>query len=112
MDCIFCKIAKREIPAKIIYQDKEIIVIKNIKPEAPIHLLFILKKHLEWKDSFQKKDLALLQKLISTAKRIAIDQKINKACKLIFNMGETAHISHIHLHLLGGWKKKIPKRNL
>lgn len=111
-ECLFCKIKNRQIPSKIVYEDKEILGFKNIKPEAPVHLLFIPKKHIEWKDEFREKDLLLLTKLISAAKKIAIKEKIDNACKFIFNVGKTGHIPHIHLHLLGGWKKKIPLNNI
>ena len=112
MDCLFCKIINKEMPSDIIYEDEEILGFKNIHPEAPVHLLFVPKKHIEWKDNFDKKDLLLLGTLISIAKKIAIEKKIFQACKLIFNIGKTGHISHIHLHLLGGWKGKVPKNNI
>jgi len=113
-DCLFCKIINKEISSDIVYEDDKIIVFKNIKPEAPIHLLFTPKKHIRWKNDFEKEDLRLLTKLIIIAKQIAAEQKIDKAYKLIFNVGKTAHISHIHLHLLGGWKnaKEIPMHNI
>lgn len=112
MDCIFCKIAKGEIPSKIVYKDKEILGFKNVKPEAPIHLLFIPKKHLEWKDKPDGKKPSIFNKLILSAKKTAIKYKIFPACKLIFNIGKTGHISHVHLHLIGGWKRKIPMANV
>jgi len=59
-----------------------------------------------------KEDLELLAELISVAKRVAIEQKVDEAYKLIFNVGKTGHILHIHLHLLGGWKKYIPMQNI
>jgi len=111
-DCVFCKIVKKEPLADFIYEDREIIGLESIHPEAPVHLLFLPKKHLEWKNKFSKKELALLGRLIFAAKKIALKQKIFKACKLIFNVGKTGHISHIHLHLIGGWKKKIPMKNI
>ena len=112
MECLFCKIAKKEIQSDILHEDKEILVFRNIEPEAPVHLLFIPKRHIEWQDEFDEKDLQLLAKLISLAKRIAIQEKVNEAYKLIFNVGKTGQISHIHLHLLGGWKEKIPMHNI
>jgi len=112
MDCIFCKITKKETPAKIVFEDEEILGFESIKPEAPIHLLFTPKKHIEWSDEFDEKDLRLITGLISTAKKIAIEKNIDKAYKLIFNVGKTAHIPHIHLHLLGGWDEKIPMHNI
>jgi len=112
MDCIFCKIVNKEIPAGILYEDEEILGFKNIKPEAPVHLLLVPKRHFEWKDEFNAKDLSLLIRLISVAKKVATDQKIFGACKLIFNIGKTGEISHLHLHLLGGWKREIPGHNI
>lgn len=112
MDCIFCKIIKKELSAEFVYENKEIIGIKSIQPEAPVHLLFISKEHFEWKDDFEKEEMILLGKLILVAKRVAIQEKIIGACKLIFNIGKTGHISHVHLHLLGGWKRKIPMENV
>ena len=112
MECIFCKIVKGDVPAKIIYQDEEILGFENVESEAPIHLLFIPKKHIEWKDNLGKEELFLIGRIISTAKKIAIEKNIFGACKLIFNIGKTGHISHIHLHLLGGWKNKVPMHNI
>lgn len=111
-DCIFCQIAKKEKSASIIYEDEGVLGFKNIKPEAPVHLLFIPKRHIEWKDEFNQEDLSLLSRLISVAKKIAKEQKIFEACKLIFNIGKTGHIAHIHVHLLGGWEKEIPMYNI
>ena len=111
-ECIFCKIAKKEAPADIIYEDEETLGFKNINPEAPIQMLIIPKRHIEWKDEFSEEELSLLVKLIAVAKQIAVEQRILKACKFIFNIGKTGHVSHIHLHLLGGWKKEIPMHNI
>ena len=112
MSCIFCKIANKEMPAEVVYEDEKILGFKNINPEAPIHLLFIPKRHIEWKDEFNEEDLSIFGKLIFAAKKIAVEKKIDEACKFIFNVGKTGHIPHIHLHLLGGWKGEIPMHNI
>jgi histidine triad (HIT) family protein len=112
-DCIFCKIANKELSSDIVYEDREILGFKNIQPESPVHLLFIPKKHIEWRDKFSKRDLSLLDGLVSAAKKVAIEQNIFGACKFIFNIGKTGHIAHIHLHLLGGWREgEIPSYNI
>ncbi len=111
MECFFCKIIKKQASSKIIYEDEEIICFKDINPEAPIHLLLIPKKHIEWKN-ITEKDCLLMGRIITLAKNIAGEQKINQAYKLIFNIGKTGHIPHIHLHLLGGWKGEIPTYNI
>lgn len=112
MSCVFCKISGKELSSQIVYEDKKILGFKNIKPEAPIHFLFIPKKHVEWKSKFAKNDLSLITSLIVAAKKVAIKKKIFGASKLIFNIGKTGEIVHLHLHLLGGWKNKIPKNNI
>lgn len=112
MSCIFCKIVKKEIPSDMVYEDEEILGFKDINPEAPVHLLFVPKKHIEWAEKLSEKDLFLLAKLLSVAKKVATEKNIFKACKFIFNVGGTGDILHIHLHLLGGWKEKIPRHNI
>ena len=112
MNCIFCKIIRKESSADIIYEDKTVLGFKSIKPEAPVHILFTPKRHIEWKKKFSRDDLSLLTALLTTAKKIAIQEKIFGASKLIFNIGKTGEISHLHLHLLGGWKGKIPTHNI
>jgi len=70
------------------------------------------KKHLEWKEEFNEKDLVLLSEVVISAKKVAIKENIFDACKFIFNVGKTGHISHVHLHLLGGWKGEVPIQNI
>ena len=112
MDCIFCQIADKEKPADIVFENEEVLGFKNIHFEAPIHYLFIPKKHLEWKDELTDNNMALLSKVIAAAKEVAIKENIFEACKFIFNVGKTGHIPHIHLHLLGGWKGEVPMKNI
>jgi histidine triad (HIT) family protein len=111
-ECVFCRIAKKELSSDVIYEDKKILGFKNIRPEASVHFLFIPKKHIEWEKKFTKSDLSATTALIAVAKKVMIKKKIFGAAKLIFNIGKTGEISHIHLHLLGGWKNKIPKNNI
>jgi len=106
MDCILCKIVDKQELATYIYEDDDIIGIENKYPTAPIHLLFIIKNHIEWKDDIKDN---IFNKLVITAKNTAKDKGLD-TYKLIFNIGKTAHFPHIHLHLMGGWKEaEIPK---
>lgn len=112
MDCIFCKIANKEAPSKSIYETESVLGFQNIKPGAPIHLLFIPKKHIEWDHDFIDGEEELLGQLISAGQKVARDMNIFEACKLIFNIGKTGNIPHIHLHLLGGWEEgNLPMDN-
>lgn len=104
-DCLFCKIAKKEIPAKIIYENEEILAFQDQNPIAPLHLLVIPQKHIPTINHIETEDKELLWNLFSAAKKIAQDQGVAETgYRLIFNVGRDAGqtIDHLHLHLLGG----------
>lgn len=108
MDCVFCKIIDKKIPADIVYEDDKIIVFKDIKPLAPIHLLVVPKRHIPSFDHFEMQDKELIGEIFLTAQKIARDQSVAKSgYKLVFNVGEGAGqiVNHLHLHLLGGWSR-------
>lgn len=103
-DCLFCKIAKKEIPSKIVYEDEKVIVFPDINPKADIHLLVVPKEHIQSIKSEGSEEVA--KELIKVAKKIAEDQGII-GYKLIFNVGKEGGqtIDHLHLHLLAGQMK-------
>lgn len=107
-DCIFCKIVRRELPAKIEYEDDDLIVFQNIHPIAPIHLLIIPKKHIASLSGVAEKDQILLGKILFTAKKMAEKFGIADAFRVAAANGENAGqtVFHMHFHLTGGWKKK------
>ncbi|MFA6285427.1 MAG: histidine triad nucleotide-binding protein [Parcubacteria group bacterium] len=105
MDCIFCKIAEKEIPADIVYEDGDVIAFRDAHPIAPVHVLIIPKKHIASITDISAEDTMLMGKLIATAKKIAEDLKISeKGYKLLIRVGEHGgqEVKHIHLHLIGG----------
>ena len=105
MDCLFCKIIKKEIPGELLYDTEDFIVVKDIHPQAPVHLLVIPKKHYV---EFLEMPQELLAILTNLTKRIISEQKI-MAYRLVNNGKGAAVIDHFHLHILG----KIDKeRNL
>ena len=109
MNCIFCKIINKEIPADIVYQDDEIIAFKDIAPVAPVHLLIIPKKHILSVNNLELEDKELIGRLFLTARKIAKEQGVSgTGYRLVINIGKDAGqtIDHLHLHLLGG--KKLP----
>ena len=106
-DCIFCKIAEEKVPAEVIYRDEQFVVFKDINPKAPIHLLFIPKKHIVSVNHIKEDERVLIGELFLLAQKIAKEQKIaDKGYKLVFNVGRGGGqlIDHLHLHLLAGWK--------
>ncbi len=107
MECIFCKIAKKEIASEIVYENRNTMAFKDIKPLAPVHILIVPKKHILSLDQVEIKDKALMGDLILTAQKIATKTGLNQTgYKLVFNVGKGGGqiIPHLHLHLLGGWQ--------
>jgi histidine triad (HIT) family protein len=115
MDCLFCKIIKKEIPSDIVYEDESFISFKDINPKAPIHLLIVPKKHISSINHLEEKDKEMIGELFLVAKRIAEKEGVKeKGYKLLFNVGKGGGqiIDHIHLHLLAGWDNKKEKEVL
>lgn len=106
-DCLFCKIVNKEIPTDAVYEDNDFLVIKDIKPLAPVHLLVITQKHIPSVDHLSQNDKELIGGMILLAQRIARDKGLNQTgYKLNFNVGRGGGqlINHLHLHILGGFK--------
>jgi histidine triad (HIT) family protein len=107
MDCLFCKIIKKELPADFVYEDEDIAVFADKKPSAPIHYLAVPKEHIQSISHLQTNHQAVISKIIFAAKSVAENLGL-KGYKLVFNVGREGGqiIDHLHLHLLGGWTKK------
>ncbi len=103
MDCIFCKIINKEKPSDFVYENDKLIVIKDINPKAPIHLLIIPKKHIHSVNHFEEGDKELIGEMILCAKKIAKEKNL-AGYKLLINVGREAGqiVDHIHMHLLSG----------
>ena len=107
MNCIFCKIAKKEVPADIIYEDGNVMIFNDTRPSAPIHCLIIPKEHIQSVAHLQNDNQGIVAHVIYAAK-IQAEKLGMKGYKLVFNVGREGGqlIDHLHLHLLGGWTKK------
>ena len=104
-DCIFCKIAKRELPAKIVYEDDESVAFEDIHPKAPTHILIIPRRHLSTLLEASQDDDRLLGRLLLAANSIARQQGIaDRGFRLVLNCNSEGGqvVFHLHLHLLGG----------
>ncbi len=109
---IFQKIIEKEIPSEFIYEDDLCIVINDINPQAPLHLLIIPKKPLSKLSDAQEKDLNLLGHLMLVAGNMSRKFKVEDAFNIVINNGEKAGqtVFHLHIHLLAGNKKlNLPK---
>ncbi len=109
MDCIFCKIIKKEAPAIIVYENDKIIVFENIKPATPIHLLAVPKKHIESVNNIEEEDKELMGEIFLAARKATEKVGIkDSGYKLTIHVGEGGgqEIFHLHVHVLGGWNNK------
>lgn len=104
-DCIFCQIINRKLPAKIEYEDKDILAFFNVKPAAKVHILIIPKKHIVSVNELTEKDALLIDKMVLVAKKLARRLHTDKkGYKLVINTGPWSGqtVPHLHMHLLGG----------
>jgi histidine triad (HIT) family protein len=103
-DCLFCKIATKQIPSKIVYEDPEVFAFEDIGPQAPTHILIIPRKHFASLSEAAAEDQAVLGKLQLVAAKIARDKKLLDGYRTVINSGAGAGqtVFHVHLHLLGG----------
>lgn len=104
-ECLFCRIANKEIPSTIVYEDKQVVVFEDIHPQAPIHSLIISKSHFATLNEVGPGEEGLLGHMMVIATRVAKDKGLHKSgYRIVANCLEAAgqSVFHIHLHLLGG----------
>jgi histidine triad (HIT) family protein len=105
MNCLFCKIINREIPAKIVYEDDAVLAFEDINPQAPVHLLIIPKKHIATTLDMTEDDHVLIGRLLATANHLAMEKGVaEQGFRTVINCNRDAGqtVFHVHLHLLGG----------
>jgi histidine triad (HIT) family protein len=105
MNCLFCRIAAGEIPAKLVHEDEDLIVIEDINPQAPMHVLVIPRKHVATTNDLSAEDDALVGKMMRRAAAVATERGYrDRGYRTIFNCNADAGqtVFHIHLHALAG----------
>lgn len=108
-DCLFCRIAAGEIPARIVHQDADVVAFHDISPQAPTHVLVIPRRHVVSLAASVAADQALLGRLLGVAAEIARSENL-ASWRLVSNSGEDAgqSVAHLHLHVLGGRRFSWP----
>ena len=104
-NCIFCKIAARQIAGDVVFEDDELLAFNDISPQAPVHVLIIPKRHFATVNELAEGDAGLLGRIVLRAKAIAAERGVDASgYRLVFNCnaagGQTVY--HLHLHVLGG----------
>jgi len=111
MDCIFCKIAKGEIPSNIVHRDGELVAFRDIRPQAPTHILIIPEQHIETILDLTPADGQLIGKMVLMANQLAAKEGLaENGYRLVFNCKAYGgqEVYHIHVHLLGGRRMAWP----
>lgn len=104
-NCLFCKIAKGEIPSQKVYEDEKVFAFRDISPQAPVHIVIIPKKHIASLCEASEKDKEILGHIQVAAMKIAKDfPEMKKGFRVVNNCGADGGqtVFHIHYHLLGG----------
>ena len=101
--CIFCSIAEGRTPARVVYQDEEIIAFEDINPQAPIHILLVPRKHISSVMELSSENTHTIGEIFLVARKIAQDKGIENGFRIVVNSGAGAgqSVGHLHFHLLG-----------
>jgi histidine triad (HIT) family protein len=103
--CLFCRIIEHEIPAQLVYEDGQVVAFKDIRPEAPVHVLVCPRKHIATLNDIAPEDDSLIGRMFQTARKIADETGVAEGgwrAVINVNAGAGQSVSHIHLHVLGG----------
>ena len=110
-DCLFCNIAEKQVPARIVFEDALCLAFDDINPQAPHHVLVIPRAHFATLDDVPASEVALLGHLVTVASRIARDRGLDSSgYRLVANCREQAgqSVFHVHVHLMGGRSFRWP----
>lgn len=108
MDCIFCKIANKEIPSTVVYEDNRIFAFRDLDPQAPEHILVIPKEHIASTNDIDEKNMFLVGEIYNAIRKIAVEQGFSESgYRVVNNCGEDGQqtVSHLHFHILA--KRKL-----
>jgi histidine triad (HIT) family protein len=109
--CIFCRIARRELPAELMHEDDQCVAFRDLNPQAPVHWLIVPKRHIERLHDLTEADRALLGHLLLTARAMAERAGVAQGgYRTVINNGADGGqtVPHLHLHLFGGRAMRWP----
>ena len=103
-DCIFCKIARGEVPSRKVYEDAEILAFHDIQPVAPVHFMLITKEHVATLYDVTDAHAPALGRILAMAGRLAREQGAGDGFRTIVNTGRVGRqdVMHVHVHVIGG----------
>lgn len=114
-DCIFCRIARGEIPSRKVYEDEEIFAFHDIQPQAPVHFMIVPKQHIASLDQADMSHQAVLGRILAKSGELARSQGLTDGFRTIINTGRVGRqeVYHLHVHIVGGPEPlgaMLPKR--
>ena len=110
-DCLFCGIVSGTAPAKIVHRDEWVTAFRDIRPQAPVHVLIVTNKHIDGPLGIEPEDAELIGRVLLAAKAIAAQNGLEEnGFRIVANEGRDAgqSVEHLHFHLLGGRAMKWP----
>lgn len=110
-DCLFCRIARGEVPAETVHSDEHVVAFKDIQPQAPVHLLIIPRRHIATAADVSEADVETFGRMHLVARRLAEEFGIaDSGFRTVINCREDGlqTVFHVHMHLLGGRKMGWP----
>ncbi len=109
-DCLFCKIGRKEINSMVVFENEDVMAFRDIDPKAPVHILFIPKKHIDSAACLAEADAPLLGSLFAAMASVAAQEGLEDGWRVVSNVGENGGqtVGHLHFHLLGGRKLGWP----
>jgi histidine triad (HIT) family protein len=109
--CLFCRIAKKELPSKTAFEDDRVVAFHDISPQAPVHVLVVPRKHIATLNDVTAEDAELLAHMFDVAKKMAEQYGVDqKGYRTVFNVNAEAGqtVFHLHLHVIGGRRLSWP----
>jgi len=109
--CLFCRIAKKELPSKLAHEDDLVVAFHDINPQAPVHILICPRKHIATLNDVTAEDAALLAHMFEVARSLAQQSGVDrKGYRTVFNVNAEAGqtVFHLHLHVIGGRRLSWP----
>ena len=109
-DCVFCRIARGEIPARLVHEDDDLVAFHDLAPQAPVHVLLVPRRHLASLAECHEEEALLVGRLAIVAAELARRLGLASGYRLVANTGEDGgqSVAHLHFHLLGGRKLAWP----
>jgi histidine triad (HIT) family protein len=109
-DCLFCKIAAKELDSEIVFESDHIVAFKDINPAAPVHVLVIPKEHIASVQDLSSQHASLLGEVFEAIGKIATEQGVDTGYRIVSNVGRAAgqSVFHVHFHLIGGREMAWP----